>query len=97
MMTWHVYILRCADDTLYTGVAVEVEKRLAEHQSGGPKSAKYVRGRTPLKLVYARAVGTRSEACREESRIKCLPKAAKEALVRADGIDSPTALRKRRG
>lgn len=80
---WSVYLLRCADDSLYCGVALDVAARLAEHQSQGPKSAKYVRGRGPLELVYQRAVGTRSEACREEYRIKQLPKAAKERLLRA--------------
>lgn len=83
-MKWSVYILRCADGTLYTGVAIEVESRLAEHQSLGPKSAKYVRGRTPVELVYTRVIGTRSEACREEYRIKRLRKAAKERLVAGD-------------
>jgi len=81
MTTWHVYMLRCADGSLYTGVATDVERRFAEHSAGGPKAAKYVRGRTPLKLVYRCAVGTRAEASREEYRIKRLRKAAKEALV----------------
>jgi|TARA_B110000483_G_C17673431_1_gene342778 putative endonuclease len=80
-MKWRVYILRCADGTLYTGVAMDVERRLEEHQSGGPKAAKYVRGRGPLVLVYTQVIGTRSEACKEEWRIKQLSKAEKEALL----------------
>ena len=82
-MIWSVYILRCADGTLYTGVAADVERRLSEHQSAGPKSAKYVRGRTPVELVYTEVIGTRSEACKEEWRIKHLRRAGKEALVAA--------------
>ena len=81
---WHVYIVRCADDTLYTGVAIDVARRVGEHQSQGPKSAKYVRGRTPLELVYARLLGTRSDAMREEWRIKQLSRPDKERLIRGD-------------
>lgn len=80
-MTWSVYILRCADGTLYTGVAIDVERRLEEHQSQGAKAAKYTRGRGPLILVYQAEIGTRSEACAEEYRIKQLSRAEKEALV----------------
>ncbi len=78
---WSVYILRCGDASLYTGVAVDVARRFEEHQSQGPKSAKYTRGRGPLQIVYQREVGTRSEACAEEYRIKQLSKADKEALI----------------
>jgi putative endonuclease len=80
-MVWSLYILRCVDGTLYTGVATDVARRLAEHQAQGPKAAKYVRGRTPLELVYTREVGTRSEALKEEWRIKRLSRAQKEALL----------------
>ncbi len=86
-MSWSVYLLRCADDSLYTGVAIDVSRRFEEHQSQGPKSAKYTRGRGPLTLVYRKAIGTRSEACAEEYRIKQLPKSAKEQLIlESDGI-----------
>lgn len=80
-MIWSIYILRCGDDSLYTGVATDVTRRLGEHQSQGPKAAKYVRGRTPLRLVYTREVGTRSEAQKEEWRVKRLSRAQKEALL----------------
>lgn len=80
-MIWWVYMVRCADGSLYTGVATDVRRRFAEHQSGGAKAAKYVRGRGPLKLVYQREVGTRSDALREELRLKRLRKAEKELLV----------------
>ncbi|MEX0331200.1 MAG: GIY-YIG nuclease family protein [Puniceicoccaceae bacterium] len=81
-MDWYVYILRCGDDSLYTGIATDVERRLEEHRSQGPKSARYVRGRLPLKLVYSMKLGTRSEAASEEWRIKQLSKPEKEQLVR---------------
>ncbi|MGJ8653925.1 MAG: GIY-YIG nuclease family protein [Opitutaceae bacterium] len=78
---WSVYMIRCADGSLYTGVAIDVEKRFEEHQGQGPKSAKYTRGRGPLELVFYKEIGTRSEACAEEYRIKQLSKAEKEALI----------------
>jgi|TARA_B110000093_G_scaffold32562_1_gene33277 putative endonuclease len=80
-MEWSIYMLRCGDDSLYTGVATDVARRLGEHQAQGPKAAKYLRGRAPLKLVYTREVGTRSEALKEEWRIKRLSRAQKEALL----------------
>lgn len=80
-MVWSLYILRCGDDSLYTGVATDVARRLTEHQSQGPKSAKYLRGRAPLELVYTREIGTRSEALKEEWRIKRLSRAQKLALL----------------
>lgn len=88
-MNWSIYILRCADGSLYTGVALDVRRRLQEHQAQGPKAAKYVRGRTPLQLVYSRVVGSRSEVLKEEWRIKRLSKAHKEQLV----VDAADLLR----
>lgn len=82
-MIWSIYMLRCGDDSLYTGVATDVARRLDEHQSQGPKAAKYVRGRAPLALVYTREIGTRSEALKEEWRIKRLSRAQKLALLQA--------------
>lgn len=80
-MAWSVYIIRCGDGTLYTGIATDVERRFAEHCSQGPKAAKYVRGRAPLELLYRREIGTRSAAASEEWRIKQLSRADKEALI----------------
>ncbi|ADE54528.1 Excinuclease ABC C subunit domain protein [Coraliomargarita akajimensis DSM 45221] len=80
-MSWWVYMIRCADDSLYAGVATDVERRFAEHAGGGPKAAKYLRGRGPLVLVYRCELGDRSAALKEEVRIKRLSKAEKEALV----------------
>ncbi len=80
-MIWHLYMIRCADGSLYTGITTDVARRFAEHSSGSPKSAKYLRGRAPLKLVYTIEVGTQSEALVEERRVKRLSKAQKIALI----------------
>ena len=78
---WSIYLIRCGDGSLYTGIATDVDRRLAEHLSQGPKSAKYLRGRLPLEIVYRKEIGTRSEASKEELRIKRLGVKAKLALV----------------
>jgi putative endonuclease len=78
---WSVYMIRCSDQSLYTGISNDVEKRFAVHQSKSPKSAKYLRSRHPLQLVYQAEIGSRSEASRVELLIKKLPKHTKEALV----------------
>lgn len=75
-----LYVVRCADGSLYTGIAVDVTKRLREHEAG-LRGAKYLRGRGPLQLVFEQAVGNRSAASSAEHRVKRLDKAAKEALV----------------
>jgi putative endonuclease len=75
-----LYIVRCADDTLYTGIAIDVEKRVAEHVSGS-RGAKYLRGKGPIELVFRAEVGNRSEASRLEYRVKRLPRQEKEALI----------------
>ncbi len=78
---WHVYLVRCAGGSLYTGIATDVERRFAEHDRGA-KGAKYLRGKGPLELVFQREAGARALALRVESRIKRMPKARKEALIR---------------
>lgn len=77
-MTWWVYLLRCADDTLYCGIALDVAARLEQHRTG--KGAKYTRGRAPLVLVYEEPCRTQAEALRRERAIKRLPRAAKLRL-----------------
>lgn len=74
-----VYLLRCADGSLYTGIAKDLEKRLAQHRSG--RASRYTRTRLPVEFVWSREVDSWSAALREEIRIKALPRAAKEALV----------------
>jgi len=78
---WYVYLLRCADDSLYTGVTTEPERRLDEHNGDNRIGARYTRARRPVRLVYQEACTDRSTACRRESEIKKLSKRAKEQLV----------------
>ena len=78
---WHVYVVRCADGALYTGIATDVARRFGEHSSG--KGAKALRGRGPLHLVLERLVGPRGLALRVEHRVKQLSKAEKERVVSA--------------
>lgn len=78
-MSYFVYILRCSDDTLYTGIATDVERRVKEHNES-PKGAKYTSGRRPVKLVHKEAFHTRSEASKREASIKKLSRDEKESL-----------------
>ncbi len=78
---WFLYLIRCADRSLYTGITTDVDRRFAEHCAQGTLCAKYLRGRGPLVLVFQVRVGTRSEASRLEVRVKRLSKARKEAMV----------------
>lgn len=77
--TWKLYILRCGDGTLYTGITTDVEKRLEAHRTG--KGAKYTRGRGPLELVYTEECGDHSAALRRELAIKALPREEKWKLL----------------
>ena len=77
---YSVYMLRCGDGSLYTGIATDVERRLEEHRSS-PRGAKYLRGRGPLTLAYTEVVGDRGDASRVEHCLKSLAKAEKEALI----------------
>ena len=76
---WKVYILRCGDGTLYTGISNDVESRLKAHQSG--KGAKYTRGRGPLEMAYQENCGSYSDALKREAQIKKLTKREKEQLI----------------
>ena len=82
MKRWHVYILRCADGTLYTGIATDPQRRVAEHNGEGRGGARYTRGRRPVRLVHSERRASRSAAARREAEIKRLPRTAKEALIR---------------
>jgi putative endonuclease len=75
----YVYLLRCADDTLYCGWTTDVERRLAAHRAG--TASRYTRSRRPLELAAIVTVADRSAALREEARIKRLPRAAKLRLA----------------
>jgi putative endonuclease len=78
---WFVYLARCADGTLYCGVAKDVAARLAQHDAG--KGARYTRGRGPLVLVAKRRCASRGDALRLELAVKALPREEKERLVNA--------------
>lgn len=77
---YSLYILRCSDDSLYTGIAADVQRRIVEHESG-PRGAKYLKGRGPLKLVFSEVVGDRSLASRLEYRVKKLSRSEKQNLI----------------
>jgi len=81
MSEWSIYLLRCADGSVYTGIATDVSRRISEHEHG-KRGAKYLRGRGPFELVYQRAVGDRSVATRIEYRVKQLTRIEKEDLQR---------------
>lgn len=76
---WYLYILRCNDNTLYTGITTDVEKRLEAHRSG--RGAKYTRGRAPLELVYRESCGSHSDALKRELQIKALSRSEKLRLL----------------
>ena len=78
--TWKLYILRCGDGSLYTGISTDVERRLEEHRSG--KGAKYTRGRSPLELVYEEECGDHSTALKRELEIKAMSREEKLKLIK---------------
>jgi len=80
MQKWYLYIVRCRDDSLYTGIATDVERRFAEHQAN--TGAKYPRGRGPLKLVFKKQIGKKELALKIERLVKKLPKLKKENLIK---------------
>ena len=83
--TWKLYILRCGDGSLYTGITTDVDKRLEAHRAG--KGAKYTRGRGPLELVYREDCGDHSAALRRELEIKALSREEKLALILGAAAD----------
>lgn len=78
---WYLYLVRCANGHLYTGVTTDVTRRFSEHQSGGIKSAKYLRGKGPLTLMYQEQVGSHGDALRREIAVKKLSRAQKLILI----------------
>lgn len=81
---WYLYILQCADGSLYTGITTNVEKRLEAHRSG--KGAKYTRGRAPLELVYREECGSHSDALKRELEIKNLTREKKLEIIKLSEI-----------
>lgn len=78
---YHLYILSCADKTLYTGITTDLERRVAEH-NGAKLGAKYTRARRPVKMVYSKKFKNRSAAARQEARIKKLSRIEKLELIK---------------
>ena len=81
MTDWRVYIVRCADGSLYTGIAKDVVRRVGEHNGDGRLGARYTRARRPVVLVYEESCESRSQAAGREYEIKCLNRSEKEALI----------------
>lgn len=79
MSDHYVYVLRCADNTLYTGYTTDVERRVAEHDAG--EGAKYTRGRTPVELVHVESFGSKSAAMSREYKIKQWSRTEKRRLI----------------
>ena len=78
--TWYIYILRCNDGSLYTGITTNVGRRLNEHNSS-PKGARYTRARRPVQLVYREPAASRSAAAKREYQLKRLSLAQKHSLI----------------
>lgn len=76
---WYVYILRCADDTLYTGITNDIERRLKAHNAG--TASKYTRSHRPVAIVYQVEVGSKGDALRRELQIKAMSRQQKIALL----------------
>lgn len=78
-----MYIIRCRDGSLYTGITTEISRRMEEHRGMGNRGAKYLRGRGPLELVFHVKIGSKALALKAEHKVKRLSKAKKEALLKA--------------
>jgi putative endonuclease len=78
---WNVYIVRCSDGTLYTGIATDVDRRVEEHNFSPRLGANYTRARRPVVLVYQETAATRSDALKREYRIRRLGRVEKELLI----------------
>ena len=83
LMNWHVYIILCSDDSLYTGITTDIDRRFSQHANG--RGARYFRGRQPRRLVYLESGHTRSSAGKREAEIKGMTRAGKSALASSWG------------
>ena len=81
---YFLYILKCSDDSLYTGITTDIEKRLKMHSWEIPWGAKYTRARLPVELVYSEKVWDRSEATKRELQVKKLSREKKMKLIQED-------------
>ena len=81
-MPYYVYLVLCADNTLYTGITTDLERRVDEHNNSNEKGAKYTRARRPVKLVYSEEYENRSEASKREYLIKKMRRKDKVSLIK---------------
>ncbi len=81
MNNWFLYLIRCKHGRLYTGITTDIERRFEEHKGIDRKGSKYLRGKTPLKLVMKKKIGNKSLALKIEAKVKKLSKVKKELLV----------------
>jgi len=86
MDQWYLYIIKCRDGSLYTGITTNVKERLAAHREN--RGAKYLRGRGPLSLVFEKMIGSRALALKIERLVKKLSKHKKELLIRTGSLDA---------
>lgn len=82
---WSLYLLRCSDGSIYTGITTDVMRRLDEHRSG-PRGSKYLRSRRPVELLYQRRIGDRSLASQLEYRVRKLARDRKDDLSSVDAL-----------
>lgn len=85
--SWYVYIVRCVDDTLYTGITRDTQRRLLEHNADNRRGARYTRARRPVALVYCESHRSRAVAARREATIKKLTRQNKEKLIKCGADD----------
>jgi len=83
---WSLYLIRCIDNSLYCGITNDVSRRFKEHQNMGAKTAKYLRGKGPLQLVFKQELGNRSKALKIEALLKKLKKSEKEKIVKQQNL-----------
>ncbi len=84
-LTWHLYMVRTSRGHLYAGISYDVVRRFSEHQDGGKKAARFLRGKGPLRLVFQQKIGNKSSALKAESALKKLSKRQKENLIKNTG------------
>lgn len=86
---YYFYILRCSDNSLYSGITNNLEKRLLEHNSPGIRGAKYTSARKPVKIIYSEKLPDKSTALKREAEVKRWSKIKKESLIRKSTIIGP--------
>ncbi len=82
-MCWFVYMVRCSDHSLYTGIAKDVTRRVNEHNNSNKLGAKYTKARRPVELVYQKNAESRSDASKKEHKLRKLTKSEKEKLIKS--------------